>query len=170
MRDDQLNGWSREKAECMGMPHFGAHYRKAIDATTQRPYKEDAHAVDDGAMCPFCGRPATEAHHVVPKGIGGGSRVFVLYTKMGRFVLRSPLFGLCAKCHREFTEKRASARWEWYEDGPYEDKWADGWYLSHGYEPNGGRLYAVGRWFVDIYRKTFALKGCGIVEVVDHGE
>lgn len=162
MRDDQLNGWSRDNAERMGMPHYGAHYLKRVDANTRQPYKRDEHAVDDGATCPFCGRPATEAHHVVQKGLGGGSRVFVLYTKWGRFVLRSPLFGLCSRCHGEFTYKRADARWVWYGDGygerdPWEVQWEDGELLSHGYEPNGARLYALGYWLVSIWGKTYKL-------------
>ena len=78
----------------MGKPHIGAYYFG----------DGDRHRLHFDARCLICGRPATDAHHIVPKGMGGGNRVYVLETPMGMFPLRSPLFALCRDHHEEFLE------------------------------------------------------------------
>lgn len=144
----QLDGLGYERAELFGKPHIGAHYvTKHIDGH-RFPIVRKKHRVDDGAICPFCGdRFASEAHHMVPKGMGGGSLVFDFQTDWGTFILLSPLFGLCSKHHRFFTEGHLSIRWEWDSDEDAE-RWWSGYLLSHGYAPHDPRLFGLGRYIV----------------------
>jgi len=145
-----MNGWSLERAALMGKPHIRAHYVG----------EGDRHGLDDDAMCVLCGKPATDAHHVVPKGMGGGSRVYVLETPMGMFPMRSPLFALCRKHHEWFHQGHLNAVWEW-DDEEGKEQWEDGTLLSHGYKPHDPRLYGLGRYVIGAYGRTFEWRGDG---------
>lgn len=126
-----------QRIALMGKPHIGAYYFG----------DKDRHRLHFGARCLICGRPATDAHHVVPKGMGGGNRVYVLETPMGMFPLRSPLFALCRDHHEEFHQGlTVEWRWDTEED---RERWESGYYLSHGYEPHDPRLFLHGCYLVN---------------------
>lgn len=135
-----LNGWSLDKASLMGMPHIGAHYTSGL-----------RYEMDDGAPCAVCGRPATNCHHVVPKGMGGGSKVFTLQTPMGVFPLKSPLFALCGSgttgCHGDFHQHFLTAKWVW-DDPEFGRMWWSGELLSHGIAPHDAQLLDMGSWSI----------------------
>lgn len=122
----------------MGKPHIGAYYFG----------QGDGHRLSFEAPCLICGRPATDAHHIVPKGMGGGNRVYVLETPVGMFPLRSPLFALCRDHHMAFHDGRSSVVWEWDTDEDRE-AWESGYLLSHGYFPHDPRLFLHGCYMVD---------------------
>lgn len=132
-----------ERERMMGMPHLDAHYIGG----------DDAHRLDDDAVCLFCGQMATEAHHIVPKGMGGGNRIRVLFTDHGRFVVRSPLMALCRKHHGWFHDGLLSIRWEW--DSPEDmEAWESGRMLlpvplGMGYSVHDPRLFLHGRYIVE---------------------
>lgn len=148
MTAGKLDGLSYERAELFGKPHLGAHYEGRVDYSLKYPAKRKQHRLNDGAICPFCGGgPASEAHHMVPKGIGGGSLVFDFRTEWGEFILLSPLFGLCSKHHRFFTEGHLSIRWDWT-DADAMAAWWSGSLLAHGYIPHDQRLWEFGRYIV----------------------
>lgn len=133
-----LHGFSIEDAQCYGMPHIGAHYRR-----------EDVNAYSrDEDLCVICGRKATNVHHHPPKG---NARSFTLETKHGKFILLPALITLCGSgttgCHGLVHQKKIDIRWEW--DHPsYEEKWFSGYMLSHGVIPHAQRLYKYGRWII----------------------
>ena len=133
-----LCGLSVDAAECYGKPHIRAHYKN-------RSVK--SHEQDQNARCAACGRPATNVHHNPPLSKG---HVFNLYTPMGVFVLKPSLIALCGSgttgCHDGFHGgARFKAEWSWDED-EYAERWWNGWFLSHGYEPHDKRLYRYGEW------------------------
>lgn len=136
----QLQGHSLERAALYGMPHIGARYVGEGDRTK----------IDEGALCPFCGKPAENAHHAAPKGLGGGGRVRVMRTEWGWFPLRSALVAVCGRgnasgCHGGLHSGLLCVRWEW--DAPEDGElWESGWLLSHGVEPHSPALYGRGRW------------------------
>lgn len=144
----QLDGLSRQRAELFGKPHLGAHYEGRVDYSLKHPTRRKQHHVDDGAGCPFCGGgPATDAHHMAQKGMGGGSVVFNLSTEWGTFVLLSPLFALCRNHHEWFHRGLLEVRWEWDTEDA-ERRWWNGQLLSHGYAPHDPKLFGLGRYIV----------------------
>lgn len=132
-----LHGLSIEKASLYGMPHIGARYT-AGDA--------NAYRLEQGAVCAFCGRPATNAHHEPPKGT---CPYFALQTEWGLFVLKPALIALCGSgttgCHGARHGGRVKIAWEWFDDVNAEAWWS-GWLLAHGYVPHDPRLYDLGQW------------------------
>ena len=52
--------------------------------------------------CVICGRPATDKHHVIQKGMGGVSK---------QTEKRIPLLALCRSCHNEVHQKRLHINW-----------------------------------------------------------
>lgn len=133
-----LRGVPFEAARLYGMPHVGAAYTSRTGV--------DAYRMEEGALCPVCGRPATNVHHEPPKGRG---RSFALPTPMGDFAMRPALIALCGNgivgCHGRRHNGLLSLRWEW-DDPASEEAWLDGSLLSHGYAPHDARLYGLGRW------------------------
>lgn len=135
-----LKGRTAEAFALLGKPCVGARYLGS----------GDRHELLDGAACVVCGRPATEAHHCPPKGMGGGR--FRLSTPKGDFTLRAPLLAVCGcgnatGCHGLFHAGMARASWEW--DSPeFERLWLDGTLLE-GREPNEVGLFAFGRYVID---------------------
>lgn len=127
----QLMGLSRTAAELMGKPHLGAHYSGSGVNT---------HRKDEGALCAVCGQIATDAHHVVPKGKAQG---FTVNTPIGRFVVQTPLFALCRRCHAMFHEKKLAVEWCW-SDEAYEDEWWSGHTLAHICRPHDSFLFQEG--------------------------
>lgn len=135
-----LKGRTAEAFALLGKPCVGAGYLG----------RGDAHSLEDGARCALCGRPATNAHHHPPKGMGGGA--FRLATPRGEFRLRPPLFAVCgggnaSGCHRLLHEGGARIRWEWDAPG-FGAMWLDGALLEEC-GPNGERLFAFGRYEIE---------------------
>ena len=126
-----------QRIALMGKPHIGAYYFG----------EGDKHRLHPDSMCIICNKPATDAHHIVPKGLGGGNRVYVLETTVGIFPLRSPLFSLCRDHHEAFHQGKASVVWEW-DDGEGRDQWESGYLLSHGYFPHDPRLFLFGAYVI----------------------
>lgn len=135
-----LRGRTAEAFGLLGKPCVGARYAG----------RGDAHRLDDGARCVLCGRPAANAHHHPPKGMGGGT--FPLATPRGGFRLRPPLFAVCGAgnasgCHGLLHSGRARIRWEW--DAPeFERLWLEGTLLE-GREPNEAGLFGFGKYVVE---------------------
>lgn len=136
---EQLHGYSLERAECYGKPHVMSRYV----GSGVNNYK-----LDDNANCCICGKPATNSHHLPPKGYG---IAFVLPTKMGQFVLRPALLSVCGSgttgCHGLIHNKVITVKWVWDED-EYAEAWWDGTFLSHGIKPHSEQLYEYGHWEV----------------------
>lgn len=125
----------------MGMPHLGARY------TGLRAYE-----LEEGAACAVCGRPATNAHHVPPKGMGGGSALHLHRTGWGQFTMKPALVALCGSgttgCHGDVHAGRVRIEWAW-DDPDDKERWDSGYLLAHSYEPNGPELYGLGHWEID---------------------
>lgn len=138
-----LGGLPVETAQMFGMPHAGCLYRGPSG---------DAHSLEEGALCAWCGRPASNCHHVPAKGMGGRNRTFVLRTPMGAFVLRPALIALCGSgttgCHGLAHSRGLRIRWMWGR-AEYAEKWWSGHWLSHGIVPHDPRLYELGFWLIE---------------------
>ena len=123
-----LRGLSLDRVRLYGMPHV------------------------ELSGCAGCHGPADNRHHVVPKGMGGGSKSFILETPRGKFVLFSPTVTLCGMgnasgCHGEAHSGLLRFEWQW-DDEEVEERWWSGWLLTHGYAPHDPRLYRHGCWRV----------------------
>lgn len=134
----QLRGLSLERAELYGKPHIGARYTGG--SSYERTYER----------CCVCGRPATNCHHVVPRGLG---ERFPLVTPDRTWLLRSPLFALCGSgttgCHDAFHGgAHLEARWVWDEE-QYERWWWDGIMLEK-WGPHATELYGFGEWQINV--------------------
>lgn len=85
--------------------------------------------------CVICGRPATDAHHVIQKGMGGVNK------DMER---RIPKVSLCRHCHNEVHAKRLHFAWRdgwvYYADPEPMSDWRA--WLNHEdeYRPIRGEL------------------------------
>lgn len=134
-----LHGAPYERASLYGMPHIGSLYQGR------------SARLEEGARCAVCGMPATNSHHMAPKGMGGGGSTFELRTVRGVFILRSPLMALCGSgctgCHGLFPPQGSelSVRWAW-DDEETEAMWWSGRLLSYGIEPHSPGLYLLGRY------------------------
>lgn len=143
------SGLPIERARLYGMPHIGAFYYNA--QTTNGKLEPDA-------MCAICGRPATNAHHLVPKGIGGGYAW--LSSKDGKLQrLRSPLFAVCGMgnmsgCHKLFHDHRITVRWVW-DDPRYEQMWWDGELAK----PHSDELYNYGCYVIENQGEEVVYRG-----------
>ena len=90
----------------------------------QKKYQYHAPSVET-LNCPFCGRKATNRHHIVPRGQGGGDGATVTVCGMGN----------ASGCHRLFHDHklhmRYTDRWEYFKsDEPIRFQDAlelDGW-------------------------------------------
>lgn len=126
-------GLSNTWGDLFGLPHIGAEYTS---------YESGGYTVLDGEPCVVCGRPATNAHHVVPKSV----RKVV---SIGGRMLRSPLFALCGSgttgCHDGFHGgARYKVRWEW-DTEEYERAWWSGELLDR-YGPHSDELFRYGKY------------------------
>lgn len=140
----QLRGLSIDKAEIYGKPHIGARYVGNRYERTQ-------------GFCCICGRPATNCHHVIPRGRGD----FAMQTPEGVQLLRSPLFAVCGSgttgCHNGFHGGAfLQAKWVW--NSPiYRDAWWSG-ELLRMYEPHSIELYQFGHWEIRDSRNNKTIK------------
>lgn len=115
-----------------GLPHIGARYVGKKYERTQE-------------WCCVCGKPATNCHHIVPRGYG---EVFETYTPHGTFQLKSPLLALCGSgttgCHGRFHNGELAAVWSW--DKPeFANAWETGELLER-FAPHHRALYCYGQW------------------------
>lgn len=136
LADWQLQGLSREWAECYGKPNFGAFYAGANAKT---------HRMEEGARCAICGKPATNVHHYPPLSKGW---TFHMPVEDMDIELKPALFALCGSgttgCHGDFHNGRFRAVWKWDSD-EYEDAWWSGKLLRY-LAPHDPRLYGYGCW------------------------
>lgn len=129
-------GINRQRLELMGKPHIGAHYEREDYRTNK---------LDDGARCAFCGRPATDSHHVVPRST---VHAYTVDTPLGRFVTMSPLFALCRECHDDIHSRRRYAiEWVW-EAEQYREEWENGHTLAHICPPASSFLFQQGHYLL----------------------
>lgn len=122
---------SSERADLLGMPHM----------------------LDD--YCQICGRWATNRHHIIPKGMGGGSKITHFQGKK----LYSPLISVCGSgnqsgCHGGFHNSRFKVEWVPY-DATFWELWWSGELLKD-YKSNDPRLWDLG--FYRIFERGKLLK------------
>ena len=139
--------YSAEDAALMGLPHVGAEYVRG-----QRHGSRRYRALPE-ARCAVCGRPATNVHHVVEKGMGGRQRPYVLDGRYGTYRLLPPLFAVCGHgnadgCHGMFHAGLLKARWVWDAPGAASD-WSSGLLLCMGMKAHDPRLYELGHWVIE---------------------
>lgn len=126
-----MRGWTKERYMLMGLPHIHSE------------------------LCQICGRQAGNNHHIVPKGIGGGSKVLHRHG----MELYSPEIPVCGSgnasgCHRAFHEYRYTVEWVPY-DATFWELWGSGELLKD-YKSNDPRLWDLG--FYRIFERGKLLK------------
>ena len=131
-----LDGYSYDKARLFGLPHIGAKYRGDTSGR-QYDYTSDT--------CAVCGKPATNIHHIVPRGVG------TVYHHPSGFILLSPLIALCGSgttgCHNGFHGGASlKIRWEWIKP-EYEALWWSGELLKR-YGEHSKKIYRFGYWVI----------------------
>lgn len=146
-----LKGRTVRAFSMLGKPCVGARYLGP----------GDAHVLDPDAKCVVCGRLACNAHHEPPKGIGGGA--FRLDTPNGPRILRPPLLAVCGSgnacgCHAMLHKGIAKVRWEWDSEF-FEREWLEG-RLAEGLYRNDERLFAMGRYVIEIGGGTKEARPC----------
>lgn len=148
-----LGAFDAQNIKLMGMPNIGAEY-------TSHTSKNAQHRLDDNAVCCCCGQRAKNGHHLVPKGMGGGRRVYVRQTDIGCFHLFSPIFAVCGMgnssgCHGKFHHHGGffDAKWVWDSDVA-EEEWDLGT-IWRRFPSNGQSLYQVGHWEITDGEKTW---------------
>jgi hypothetical protein len=152
-----LGAFDAQNITLMGMPNIGAEY-------TSHTGKKAQHRLDDNAICCCCGQRATNGHHLVPKGMGGGRKVYERKTDMGCFNLFSPIFAVCGMgnssgCHGKFHHQGGFLKADWAWDSPESyDLWDTG-ELWRKYKPNSGKLYQLGFWIITDGDKTLEVRG-----------
>ena len=144
----KLHGLSIDRAECYGKPHINAFYT----GNGLRAYKRD-----DVALCPLCGRPATNTHHQPDRFF------FRFMLKDGGYIaLRPALMAVCGSgttgCHGDIEAFRTNVRWRWDSD-EYESAWWDGTMLSSGLGAHDERLYHYGCWVFENDGKEIEYRG-----------
>lgn len=105
-----------------------------------------------GDSCRICKRSAQNKHHLVPKGMGGANRIFVLSTHWGQFVLESPLISVCGMgnmsgCHKKFHDHLYEPEWVW-DSKEARMSWTSGELLSHGFVPHDPQLFQLGHYVI----------------------
>ena len=130
-----LRGLSVKSAQAFGMPCVGARYEgRGVRANR----------LEEGALCAFCRRPATNAHHVPAVGIGARNATFTLHG----YRLRPALIALCGSgttgCHGECHGGLMRIEWVWDEDA-YAEAWWSGELLRQ-FAPHSPMLYELGGW------------------------
>lgn len=134
----QLRGLPYEYAECFGKPHVGASYAHQAMG---------ANMLDQGARCAWCGRPATNSHHVPPRS--KGSFLFV-GTNGYTTTLLPALVALCGMgnvsgCHAMAHRHSLAVRWVW-ETEQAAHMWWSGELFATGIAPHSPALYELGHW------------------------
>lgn len=126
-----LRGLSVDTAQKFGMPNAGAHYAGRGVRTNR---------LDEEALCAYCRRPATNAHHVPSVGMGARNATFRLHG----YELRPALIALCGSgttgCHGGLM------RIDWVWDS---DEYARAWWsgeLLREYGAASAMLYEFGGW------------------------
>ena len=130
-----LRGLSVSTAQMFGMPNAGAHYAGRGVRTNR---------LDDEALCAFCRRPATNAHHVPAVGMGARNATFTLHG----YELRPALIALCGSgttgCHGDCHSGRMRIDWVW-DSGEFMRDWWEGRLLRE-FGPASPMLYEFGHW------------------------
>ena len=147
-----------------GMPHIGCRYtRDDVSAT----------AFDDSFVpCAVCGAKATNRHHEPPRGLhsatdeDGTKRpgALLMLTDWGRFILKPALIALCGSgtqgCHGRRHNREIGIEWT-FDTPEYEEQWASGYLLAHGWLPHTERLYGIGCWHFTADGRTWEHRGGG---------
>lgn len=99
-----LNGMSMQRAELFGKPNIAT------------------------PNCCICGKPASNMHHVVPKGIGGGSKSATINWGFQSYKVYSPLFAVCgcgntSGCHAKFHAGKIKVEWIWDDEKHFSEWW-----------------------------------------------
>lgn len=132
-----LHGLPVATAQKFGMPNIGAMYTGSGVRKT---------ALEEDALCSFCRKRATNAHHVPNVGMSARNARFELH---GR-VLRPALIALCGSgttgCHGDCHNGRMAIEWRWDSD-EYAEAWWSGGLLE---ECGAGSplLYEYGAWYM----------------------
>lgn len=138
----EVDGLSAEELNGIGKPCVGARYTS---------YRGDGHELLDGAVCAVCGKPATNAHHVPAKGMGGGRRL----VRVGGVPMRPALIALCGSgttgCHGLAHQRRIRFEWRW-DDARFERAFLRG-------EVPPALMTLTGRWYVTDGSSSFPLLG-----------
>lgn len=146
LRDSVLGGEgvASDRLACYGMPHVMAHYTGG---------GVNDYAKDEGAVCMFCGRVATDAHHLPPKSTA--------HTILLRnHVLRPALVALCRECHEAMHAGMIEMTWAWDSDDA-RSRWESGEWLDHGVAPHDSWLYSAGRWSAFDWRNARTVRWRG---------
>lgn len=130
-----LQGLTVRQARAFCAPSVGASYAGRSVRSNR---------LDEGARCAVCGRPATNAHHEPPVGMGGGRARLAL----NGVAMRPALIALCGSgttgCHGKVHS--GALRLEWAFDSDEEEElWWRGWFAPEVYEAGAAGL---GRWEV----------------------
>ena len=130
-----LRGLSVSTAQKFGMPNAGARYAGRGVRTNR---------LDDEALCAFCRKPATNAHHVPAVGMGARNATFSLHG----YELRPALIALCGSgttgCHGDCHSGRMRIDWVWDSDEFMRDWWEGR--LLREFGPASPMLYEFGHW------------------------
>jgi hypothetical protein len=150
-----LGAFDAQNIRLMGMPNVGADYKTGE--------KKARHSLRQDAICCGCGRPANQGHHLVPKGMGGGRRVYYRQTDWGIFPLLSPVFAVCGMgnssgCHGKFHHQGGliEAKWVWDGDEAF-NLWDTG-KLWRRCKPNSDLIYQFGRWEISDGEKSWEVR------------
>lgn len=140
-----FNGLPMDRANLYGKPHLGGAFYP--DMRTKLGHLEP------DAVCVVCGKPASNAHHVVPKGMGGGSATLHLPFDDKGIELRSPLMAVCGMgnvsgCHKRMHDRDVRVRWEW-DEPKYEEWWWKGYFFQN-HEQHDPAFFNFGRYIIDI--------------------
>ena len=85
--------------------------------------------------CVICGRPATDKHHVIQKGMGGVSK---------EMEKRIPKVSLCRSCHNRVHSKHLHFGWEgqfvWWDSDEAMSDWRAWINHSQEYKPIRGDI------------------------------
>lgn len=134
---EQLRGLSIEAAECFGKPNVNAGYLDSIHI--------DRYFHNGQALCPFCGKPVTNAHHQPNRSKG--------LLRIGDTLLRPSLIGLCGSgttgCHGKVHQRKLKIQWKWTDDH-FAEKWWNG-EVFYKIPPHSEELYEHGYWdFIEV--------------------
>lgn len=129
---------SRDVVNLYAMPNVNARYTRDDIAATEW--------AGDYPVCAVCGRTSGpfEVHHEPPRSKGS----LLLCTEMGQFVVKPSLLLLCKQCHADRHDGRLSFSWEW-DEPEFEERFWNGWFLSHGYAEHDERFWRRGKLTVE---------------------
>lgn len=148
---NNLGAFDAQNIRLMGMPNIGAEYHGK------------RYSLCDNARCCVCGKPATNGHHLVPKGMGGGRKVYHRLTEFGTFDLFSPIFAVCGMgnssgCHGKFHHQGGSLKADWVWGSPESyGLWNTG-ELWLNFAPNSDNLYQLGFWLITDGKRSWEVR------------